>query len=620
MPPPRTILHFDYDSFYASVVMHHNPALAHVPLAIQQKQIIVTCNYPARARGLYKLQTVKEAKRVCPEVVIVLGEDLGIFRDASKQLYGWLRAWMVEGGWSSGGKSGGGTRAERLGFDEVWVDVTECVEWNLEGLNRSNLGQSWFMVEKEDPTKGFDLDAREVCGHMYKPPAEEKAAKVGSTETKPQLSKDEINLASSDHIRLILGSHLAEYLRTQIEEKMGYTATVGIASNKLLSKLVGNLHKPRNQTTLIPCGENGESTITTFMDNHDIGKVPGIGFKLAQKIRAHVLGRQAAFEDGIVYGPTKEKVTVRDVRLFPGIGPEMLEQLLGGPGSPRGIGGRVWDLLNGKDEAEVGKARSVPRQISIEDSYIRLDTMDEVRKELLMLSRSLIKRMRTDLTADEGEEDEPNEDKQEQTSSNRGKGTKWLAHARTLRLSTRPRPPLNPDGTRTRTFNRISHSGPMPSFVHNITDDIDSIAERLVSTTLISMFKKLHPEKSGWNLSLVNIAATNMAETASENKDSDGRDIGRMFKRQESVLKEWRVTDEDVAPSPDNEELVTPEQPVTSPSAPGAQGKGEEEAVVGNDWDSEEDEPSLGPICPVCEAVVPDFARVAHERFHEMPD
>ena len=104
----RLIIHFDYDCFYASVVEAENPALKSVPLGIQQKQIIVTCNYEARRRGLYKLQLITEAKKVCPDAVIVLGEDLTRFRNASKDLYNFLRDKV----WSD--------RAERLGFDEVW--------------------------------------------------------------------------------------------------------------------------------------------------------------------------------------------------------------------------------------------------------------------------------------------------------------------------------------------------------------------------------------------------------------------------------------------------------------------------------------------------------------------
>jgi len=84
-----------------------NPALKSLPLAVKQKQIVVTCNYEARRRGLRKLQLISEAKKVCPDVVIVLGEDLTKFRDASKALYSFLKSFV----W--------GDRVEKLGFDEV---------------------------------------------------------------------------------------------------------------------------------------------------------------------------------------------------------------------------------------------------------------------------------------------------------------------------------------------------------------------------------------------------------------------------------------------------------------------------------------------------------------------
>ncbi|OAX77140.1 hypothetical protein ACJ72_08565, partial [Emergomyces africanus] len=99
----------DYDCFYASVFEAENPALRSLPLAVQQKQIVVTCNYEARRRGLRKMQLIKEAKKVCPDAVIVPGEDLTKFRDASKEIYSFLRGFV----------SGWGGRAERLGFDEV---------------------------------------------------------------------------------------------------------------------------------------------------------------------------------------------------------------------------------------------------------------------------------------------------------------------------------------------------------------------------------------------------------------------------------------------------------------------------------------------------------------------
>lgn len=93
-----------------------NPSLKSLPLAIQQKQIIVTCNYEARRRGLHKLQLIRDAKRICPDVIIELGEDISRFRDASKELYTFIESFT----WNN--------KVERLGFDEVGSNtVRECV-------------------------------------------------------------------------------------------------------------------------------------------------------------------------------------------------------------------------------------------------------------------------------------------------------------------------------------------------------------------------------------------------------------------------------------------------------------------------------------------------------------
>ena len=94
---------------YAAVFEKEDPKLRYLPLAVQQKQIIVTCNYEARRQGLYKLQRVTEARRKCPDAIIVLGEDLTPFRNASKENYDFLKRFA----WSG--------KVERLGFDEVRV-------------------------------------------------------------------------------------------------------------------------------------------------------------------------------------------------------------------------------------------------------------------------------------------------------------------------------------------------------------------------------------------------------------------------------------------------------------------------------------------------------------------
>lgn len=483
----------------------------------------MTCNYEARRRGLYKLQLIREAKRVCPDVIIELGEDISRFRDASKELY----LFVKEFSWND--------KIERLGFDEIWMDTTDIVEYNISILNKNNLKDSFFQISKDDPTAGFSFDATAIAGHSYPAEYAEECADGGV---------DDLTL------RLRLGSHLALHIRHQLEQQKGYTSTVGIATTKLLSKLVGNLNKPKGQTTLVPPLEaldECQSNVTRFMDDHEIGKVPGIGYNLAKKLRKFYKRKQVGPDS--MNDDSKEPVTVAELRNHPDVNAEMLEQLLAGPGSAHGIGSKIWSLLHGVDDSEVSSARPAPKQISIEDSYIRLDNMSDLLKALTALSRSLIIRMRVDLLAStddfEAADHTPEDDEQESreikppTVANK----RWVAHPKSLRLTTRPRLPLQPDGTRVHSFKRSSHSIPLPNFVFNLNESIDALAEKLVKEVLTRMFRKLHPEKTGWNLSLINVGVTNMAEAAGNSRTANGRDISNMFRRQEDVLKDFRVTD-----------------------------------------------------------------------------
>lgn len=611
----------DYDCFYAAVFEAENPALKSLPLAVQQKHIIVTCNYEARRRGLYKLQLVTDAKRICPELIIVLGEDISRFRDASKELYNFLTPFS----WSR--------KVERLGFDEVWFDVSDVVDYNVDLLNRNDLARSFFQLSKEDPTLGFDFDANIYRGSTY----------PSASETLDDIHPEDEEVS----LRLRLGSHLAMHMRRELEHHKGYTATVGIATNKVLSKLVGNVNKPNGQTTLIPPLANRHGIDPTaksgnpiaFLDPHDIGKIPGIGFKMAQKLRAHILQRPPDFDKGLIYGGTLEKVTVRDVRLEPSLAAETIDQLLAGVGVPHGAGARIWNLIHGIDDTPVAPARAVPRQISIEDSYLRLSGPDLIDRELRRLSVSLLTRMRIDLLA-------PDLDADEGTMS----ASKWLAHPRTLRLTTRPKAQRDPSGAAPqRSFKRISHSAPLPNFVFAMPEEttVEVLADRLANEALLPMYKRLHP-RAKVELSLINIAVTNMAEAAGDTKSALGRDIGGMFRRQEDVLRDFRVIDEgeDQSYRVDEEHdqhMLSADEVERSDDEEYHQSREEEKAIVGDGWitdnttshnkgdtaeyledeDEAEDAAQLvmdGQACSVCGVRLPPFALEAHERFHALGD
>ncbi|KND94535.1 DNA polymerase iota [Tolypocladium ophioglossoides CBS 100239] len=544
----RVILQFDYDCFYAQVFENRNPALKSRPVGVKQKNILATCNYNARKLGVGKLMLISEAKKRCPHLVLIDGEDLTPFRDMSKVLFNFLRSHS----WNN--------KAERLGFDEVFMDVTDIVDYNMFCLNRGSMADTFFYLSNKDPEQGFGCDLTAVAGCVVGPPA------------------SSAQLEDRTYVRLLLGSHLAQYLRLKMEADFGYTSTCGIATNKLLSKLAGSCNKPRNQTTLLGLKEED---VIEFMDGHNTRKVPGLGFKTAQLLESHVLGRHIDADSHSF----DSSLTVRAVRQHPSISPGSLETLLGGPGAERGVGARVWSLLHGVDHTEVKEANDIPSQISIEDTYKGLETIPQITEELHKLACSLVRRMRIDLLVPDDDADSP--------------GTqKWIARPKTLRRSIRSWPTRQGAAqSQSMNFSRVSRSGPLPNFIFDLGTGIDGIAQQLVAEALLPLLRRLQSDKRHkWNLQLLNICVANMVAGAGDDKTGAGRDIAVMFKKQDEVLRPWKVmqVSDDGRDDRPGEVMF-------------------EDSEIDVAWDY-----TAHPLCPACGHSIPPFAMAAHTRYHEL--
>lgn len=61
-----------------------------------------------------------------------------------------------------------------------------------------------------------------------------------------------INLHDVLHLRLLVGSQIAAEMREAMYSQLGLTGCAGVASNKLLAKLVSGVFKPNQQTVLLP--------------------------------------------------------------------------------------------------------------------------------------------------------------------------------------------------------------------------------------------------------------------------------------------------------------------------------------------------------------------------------
>jgi DNA polymerase-4 len=68
----------DMDAFFASVEQRDNPALRGKPIAVigaGERTIVTTSSYEARGYGVKTAMTIYEAKRLCPHIILVVGNN-----------------------------------------------------------------------------------------------------------------------------------------------------------------------------------------------------------------------------------------------------------------------------------------------------------------------------------------------------------------------------------------------------------------------------------------------------------------------------------------------------------------------------------------------------------------
>jgi len=129
------------NSFYASVEQAHDPTLKGKAVAIagnpkERRGILVTCSYEARAKGVYTTMSVWEAKRKCPELIL-LAPNFDRYRVASKAMFEILRSYTH--------------LVEPVSIDEGYMDVTE-VEMNNDAFGFAKSIQDRILRELDLPS------------------------------------------------------------------------------------------------------------------------------------------------------------------------------------------------------------------------------------------------------------------------------------------------------------------------------------------------------------------------------------------------------------------------------------------------------------------------------------
>lgn len=106
------ILHVDLDAFFASVEERDNPSLKGRPVVVggrSQRGIITTANYEARKYGLHSAMPIFQAKRLCPEVIIV-PTRIDHYREISSRIFDMITSYVPI--------------VEKLSVDEATLDLS----------------------------------------------------------------------------------------------------------------------------------------------------------------------------------------------------------------------------------------------------------------------------------------------------------------------------------------------------------------------------------------------------------------------------------------------------------------------------------------------------------------
>jgi len=329
------------------------------PLAVQQWQGLIAINYAAREAGIGRHCDVKEAKKLCPELI---AQHVATWREGDDK-------WAYRE-----------DAAANIARDKVSLDPYRLQSRRILATIKESLPADLQKVEKASIDEVFlDLSAQihhsllERFPELSNPPPYDDP-----TETLPPPpvsaldwqadalidlnEEDEAADPDWDDVAILIGSEIVRDVRARIRQELGYTCSAGIASNKLLSKLGSAFKKPNRQTVV------RNRAVALFLDDFKITKMRNLGGKLGEQVVS-------------TFGSDSVKVLLN----------VPLEQLKHKLGDDTGIW--MYNTVRGIDASEVNSRTQIKSMLSAKSFRPFINTVDQAVKWLRIFSADIYARL-----------------------------------------------------------------------------------------------------------------------------------------------------------------------------------------------------------------------------------
>mmetsp|Transcript_41513 Transcript_41513/g.53541 ORF Transcript_41513/g.53541 Transcript_41513/m.53541 type:complete len:748 (-) Transcript_41513:115-2358(-) len=270
---------------------------------------IIAVNYAARAKGVTRFMIAQEALDICPNIKLIRvptkygKSELSLYKKAGNEVVDILKKRA--------------SACEKRSVDEVAIDITREADKILHERSWENIlataKVSSFLANDEKSMHAAKVSKMDIrLGHAEQQTSSPLSSSNSSSQPQHKVFSPPGSGWNKVHSfieqRLIAGAVVISELRAQVTRELGYTCSGGVAVNKLLSKLGCGLHKPNQQTIVLP-----EAT-SSLLDGLVIERLGGLGGAFGTLVKDRILeyynsNNSQSLTDVLKSGETSDSTT-----------------------------------------------------------------------------------------------------------------------------------------------------------------------------------------------------------------------------------------------------------------------------------------------------------------------